>query len=144
MDRVLWYFGCGKLLTITQPLAGAPAKKRGNMKVIVAGCRNCNEYDVVVEAIEDSGFEIEELVSGGADGVDALGERWAREHDVSVKVFTADWGILGRAAGPMRNGEMAKYADALVAVWDRKSPGTKNMISQAQKQQLEVSIKYIT
>lgn len=37
------------------------------------------------------------------------------------------------AAGLKRNGRMADYGDALIAVWDGESPGTKNMIDQMRK-----------
>jgi hypothetical protein len=36
---------------------------------------------------------------------------------------------------------MAKYADALIAVWDGKSRGTKNMIDEAKKLGLKVYVK---
>lgn len=42
----------------------------------------------------------------------------------------------------MRNREMAANADALIAFWDGKSRGTKNMIEEAQKRGLKVSIKH--
>lgn len=123
--------------------ASAVMAKKSGMKVIVAGCRDFHDYDFVVKAIEDSGFEIAELVSGGAKGVDALGEKWARENDVPVKVFAADWSRFGRCAGPMRNGKMAGYASALVAVWDGTSPGTKSMIHLAEQWCLKVHVSIV-
>ncbi len=122
--------------------AYAVVAEKPGMKVIVAGCRDFHDYDFVVKAIEDSGFKIAELVSGGAKGVDALGEKWAHENDVPVKIFEADW-RMGRGAGPLRNGRMAKYASALVAVWDSKSPGTKSMIHLAEQWCLEVHVSVI-
>jgi hypothetical protein len=53
-----------------------------------------------------------------------------------VKVFPADWGRYKNAAGPIRNEQMAKYADALLAVWDWESKGTGNMVKLAQKYKL--------
>jgi hypothetical protein len=53
-----------------------------------------------------------------------------------VKEFPANWVEHGRAAGPIRNGQMADYADALIAVWDGKSKGTGNMINQARENRL--------
>jgi hypothetical protein len=105
------------------------------MKVIVAGTRWITDYLTVSAAIELSGFKISEVVSGAARGVDALGERWARQHGIPVKQFPAIWrdkdGHYDPSAGLRRNSEMARYADALVAVWDGRSPGTKHMIQQA-------------
>jgi len=83
-----------------------------------------------------SGFEPTEIISGGAPGIDRLGELYAGANRIPCKVFSADWVAYGRAAGPRRNLEMAKYGDALLAIWDGKSPGTRNMIetmTRAQK-----------
>ena len=73
------------------------------------------------------------MVSGTGRGVDALGERYAAENGLPVKRFRPDWNQFGRAAGPMRNRDMAEYAEALIAIWDGKSRGTGNMIQTAEK-----------
>jgi hypothetical protein len=114
------------------------------MKVIIAGSRNFNDYGVLLDTIEGSGFDITEVVSGGAPGVDALGERWAADNRLPVKRFLPAWAKHGRAAGPIRNAQMAQYADALVAVlWDKGSKGTENMIKQAKGLDLPAYIKYV-
>ena len=110
------------------------------MKVIIAGSRGITDYDTVWRAIKDSGFEITEVVSGGANGVDKLGEKYAVRNDIPIKVFLADWEKKKAAAGIIRNAEMAKYADALIAVWDGVSHGTKNMIETAKKKGLKVFV----
>ncbi len=110
------------------------------MKTIIAGGRDIYDYDVVHHAIALSNFEITEVVSGGARGVDHLGETYARIKNIPVKVFPADWTKHGRKAGPIRNAEMAGYADALVAIWDGASKGTGNMIVQARNKGLNVFV----
>lgn len=74
-----------------------------------------------------------EIVSGGARGVDRLGERWAKRQGISLRKFTADWAEYGKKAGILRNITMAEYADALIAFWDGRSRGTKHMISEAKR-----------
>ena len=71
----------------------------------------------------------DEVVSGGcATGVDPRGERWARLKGSTVTVFGADWTRHGKAAGPIRNKQMARYADAaLVFCKDEPTPGSSNM-----------------
>jgi hypothetical protein len=108
------------------------------MKVIVAGSRGITSFKEVSYAIEKSGFEITEIVSGTARGVDRLGEGWASLNEVPIKRFPAQWDKYGRGAGFKRNTEMAEYADALVAVWDGRSNGTKQMISEANRILLKV------
>ena len=110
------------------------------MKTIIAGSRNITDFSTVCEAIDESGFQVTEVVSGKARGVDTLGEKWAKVVGVPVKEFPADWDTHGRAAGYIRNKEMAKYGDRLVAIWDGKSSGTKHMINLAKKYDLEVYI----
>mgnify|MGYP000025132384 CR=1 FL=1 len=97
------------------------------MKVIIAGSRDGFVARNVFEAIEESKFIITEVVSGGARGVDRDGEYWAKLNNIPIKLFPADWDKYKKAAGVIRNIEMAMYADALIAVWDGKSKGTKHM-----------------
>lgn len=102
------------------------------MKVIIAGSRTIEDYNEVVQAVIDSGYEISEVVSGTAIGVDRLGELWAKEHDVPIKRFPAAWKQFGKAAGYMRNVIMADYAQALILVWDGKSAGSASMLRIAK------------
>jgi len=110
------------------------------MKTIIAGGRTITDYEIVLSAIHQSQFDITEVVSGMAAGVDTLGIQYAKNHNIPVKEFPADWKKHGRAAGPIRNGQMAEYADALIAIWDGESTGTKNMINQAEKNKLKIYI----
>lgn len=110
------------------------------MKTIVAGPRDCNDRELVFNALTFAGEYITEVVSGGAKGVDTLGELWAAENGVPVKRFPADWDYHGRKAGPIRNRQMAEYADALIAFWDDESKGTGNMIKQARGMGLQVVV----
>jgi hypothetical protein len=114
------------------------------VKTIIAGSRDIKDYDLVLEAIEESGFEITEVVCGKARGVDTLGERWANESGIPVAEFPADYGKHGKAAGPIRNREMSNYAEALIAIHDGISPGTKNMIEEAKKRGLKVYVKLVS
>ena len=80
-----------------------------------------------------------EIVSGGSGNIDKLGERWAQFSGCeAVTVFPADWSKHGKAAGPIRNRQMAEYADALVLIWDGESRGSKNMLEEATKRGLRV------
>lgn len=113
------------------------------MRVIIAGCRNIFNYQLVQEAVTASGFVPTEIISGCAEGVDQLGEEWAKQHNVAVSRFSADWAIFGKSAGPIRNKQMASYAHALIALWDGVSRGTKNMIEQAIAKGLKVKVYLI-
>lgn len=113
------------------------------MKTIIAGSRTIALYGMVENAIEACPFraEITEVVSGGARGADAWGERWALlEGRVPVQQFPADWKRYGKRAGLIRNEQMADYADALIAVWDGESRGTAHMIREARARGLKVFV----
>jgi hypothetical protein len=111
------------------------------MRVIIAGGRDYHNYDTVLEAIKESQFNITTVVSGGAAGVDAMGEKYAEDMNLRLNVYNADWATHGRAAGPIRNRKMSENADALIAIWDGKSRGTRNMIETATKRGLLVFVK---
>jgi hypothetical protein len=111
------------------------------MRIIIAGSRQFTDIKLIDEAVQKSGFEVTEVVSGGARGVDSLGEQWARSKGLPTKRFIPDW-RQGNLAALHRNGEMAAYAEALVAVWDGRSRGTQNMIYQAEARKLPVFVLY--
>src|SRR5690242_15034090 len=98
------------------------------MRVIIAGSRDIKDVSLVAQAVERSGFNVTEVVEGGARGVDTLAFGWAQLQKIPVKPFPANWKRYGRQAGILRNIEMADYADALIAIWDGKSRGTRHMI----------------
>ena len=103
------------------------------MKTIIAGSRGITDIQHIRDAVAGFDGEISEVVSGTARGVDRLGEQWAQEQSVPVARFPADWNQHGKKAGYLRNREMAAYADALIAVWDGVSRGTKNMIEEMEE-----------
>lgn len=115
------------------------------MKVIIAGSRSGPSYADLTYALAQCGFreEITEVVSGSALGADAHGERWAKTFGLPVKHFLANWETYGKNAGPLRNEQMAQYADALVLVWDGQSRGSSDMLKRAKRHGLKVWVHRI-
>lgn len=125
-------------------------------KIIVAGGRDFDDYGYLHQKVGEvlansesyfygmagdyARYDNVEIVSGGARGADFLGERFAEENIMPLKQFPADWDAHGRAAGIIRNEEMARYADMLIAFWDGQSRGTKHMIDTALDHGLEVHV----
>lgn len=113
-------------------------------KVIIAGCRDFTDYELLrVKCdyhLQNLRLEDIVIVSGHASGADSLGERYAQERGFQLETYPADWQAHGRAAGPIRNAKMANVAHALIAFWDGKSRGTKNMIETARKYNLKVAV----
>ena len=117
-------------------------------KVIIAGSRKFDDYQalssycdkILANKLADPDTEVV-VVSGHASGADSLGERYAAERGLQCELHPADWS-KGRAAGPIRNAEMASVSDALIAFpkVGEANRGTKNMISQAEGKGLLIRI----
>jgi hypothetical protein len=101
------------------------------LNVIVAGGRDYSDYNAVKTKLDNfrstlkPGTEIN-IISGGAKGADNLGERYASENKLGIQRFKADWNEYGKAAGPIRNADMAAEGDVLIAF--PGGAGTKDMI----------------
>lgn len=102
------------------------------MKVIIAGSRDIEDKELVIKEFCKLPVEATEIVSGGAKGVDAIGEWIGETIVVPVVRFEADWKKHGRAAGPIRNQQMAEYADAAIVIHNG-SRGSLNMIETMKK-----------
>lgn len=114
-------------------------------RVIIAGSRGftafaelCAYCDKVLARKAQEGQIV--VLSGHCQGPDLMGEEYARQRGYVVEVHPADWKQYGKAAGPKRNKEMAAAAHALIAIWDGKSRGTKNMIDEARAAGLPVRV----
>ncbi len=110
------------------------------MKTIIAGSRNITDIHKLINAIDKIDWEISIIVSGAARGVDRLGEDYARLNNIPVMQYPARWAVHGKKAGYIRNLEMAHNAEALIALWDGKSKGTKHMIDIANMRKLKVFV----
>jgi hypothetical protein len=123
------------------------------MRMIIAGGRDFEDYPLLKQKCREVLKELltadsnsVEIVSGGARGADRLGEIFALEQKLRIKLFRADWDKLGKIAGFVRNEQMAVYASedsstgVLIAFWDGKSEGTSNMINLAFQYGLKVYV----
>ena len=110
------------------------------MKTIIAGSRDITDFTTLMKAVDVSKLDITSVVSGGARGVDKLGEIYASRFNLPIFIFKANWDKHGKKAGILRNIEMARNAEALLAIWDGKSRGTLHMITEGHKQGLRVHV----
>lgn len=117
------------------------------MKLIIAGHRDFHDWKVICHGMKlwqeyYRDTVPTEIISGGANGVDALGELWARNHSIPTKIFPADWKIHNKAAGPIRNQQMAEYADGAIIFLrsNQKSSGSMDMLKRAMSRNLHVHV----
>ena len=104
------------------------------MKVIISGSRGITDTGRLNRAILAAQFDVTHVISGACpNSPDMMGVAWAKRQDpvVPVTLMPADWDSLGKRAGMARNCDMAQEADALIALWDGVSPGTRHMIDEA-------------
>ena len=100
------------------------------MKIAVVGSRDIHTVDI--------GKYLpfcDEIISGGAEGVDACAADYARKNGIKLTVFLPQYRRYGRAAPIVRNKEIVDYADKVIAFWNGSSRGTLSVIKYAEKKQ---------
>lgn len=97
-------------------------------RILVAGSRTIVNYGLVYWVMDNSGFGFKSVISGGADGVDKLGERVAASQGIPVVQYLPDWKTHGKGAGVIRNTEMVNVCDAAIIIWDGRSRGTQDTL----------------
>lgn len=119
------------------------------MKLLICGDRNITDYKILLEALKASGYEnIDTVISGNANGVDKLGERYAKENGLILKIFKPDWknldapgaiikendyGKYNSRAGMDRNEKMVDEADNVLAVQTNgPTSGTQGSVKYAK------------
>ena len=76
---------------------------------------------------------VEEIISGGAEGIDACARAFATAHAIPYREYLPMYRVYGRAAPLKRNEQIVEQADMILAYWDGKSRGTKYSITYAVK-----------
>ena len=116
------------------------------MRLIIAGSRSLTDYALFQRCIQQTQFAAElqpntcTILSGTARGIDSLAIRWARMRQFQVERYPAEWKMFGKSAGYKRNEHMVRNAEALLAIWDRNSCGTKYCITFARDHSLLVEV----
>ena len=106
------------------------------MKLLVAGSRTITDFDLTPYIPNDT----EEIISGGASGVDAIAEAYADEHRISKHIIRPKYHLYKKAAPIKRNREMVDLADSILVIWDGSSKGTLSTINYAKKQNKPINV----
>lgn len=121
-----------------------------NDSLIIAGSRDLHEttgigqddFNKMVDHIS-ANLDRSKLrvISGGANGADLMGERWAHVNNVPIVRFDADWDRLGKSAGMIRNYLLAHSGTHLAAYMKPGgSTGTQMMIGIAEKENIKTRV----
>lgn len=98
------------------------------MKVAVVGSRN-----ITISDLNKYISDYDEIVSGGAKGIDSCVAKYAKTHDIKLTEFLPKYERYGKAAPLVRNKEIVDYSDKIIAFWDGSSKGTLSVIKYAEK-----------
>lgn len=98
------------------------------MKIAIIGTRA-----LTIENIGSYIPPCDEIVSGGAKGVDTYAAEYAHQNHIMLTEFLPKYALYGRAAPIHRNKQIVDYADKIIAFWDGKSKGTLSVIKYAEK-----------
>ena len=98
------------------------------MKIAIVGSRSITDVDLAPYLAD-----CDEIVSGGAHGVDACAAAYAKRHGIPLTEFLPEYERYGRAAPIVRNRQIVDYADRILIFWDGHSKGTASVIAYAKK-----------
>jgi hypothetical protein len=127
------------------------------MKVAIIGGRDFQNYDLLKFKLLPYKTSISQIISGGASGADNLGEIYAKENNIPLKVFEAEWENFSEPckikenaqgkkynalAGFNRNSQIIQNSDFVIAFWNGSSPGTRDSIGKAHKLKKDILIIY--
>lgn len=106
------------------------------MKLLIVGSRSIKNFDLSDYVT----YEVDMIISGGANGVDSLAEEYADKKKLSKIIIRPRYDLYGRAAPIKRNEIMVDMADEVLVIWDGVSRGTKYTADYAKKKNKPVRI----
>ena len=98
------------------------------MKIAIVGSRGITKVN-----ISEYISHCDEIVSGGAIGVDTCAREYAQCNGIILTEFFPDYKRYGRGAPLVRNKQIVDYADKIIVFWDGASKGTHSVIKYAEK-----------
>lgn len=119
------------------------ATKGREMKLAIIGSRTLNQQqviEVINQVVNKSTSKITTIVTGGANGVDSIAEYYAKTHNINVEVYYPLYQKYGKRAPLIRNNEIIKNCDGVLAIWDGESNGTAYTIRKAKREDKKVMV----
>ncbi len=102
-------------------------------KVAVCGSMSFSSYDIVKDVLDHLIAEGDVIHSGNAPGADRLGEEYARQNGLELKIVPSEWEKHGLKGTMMRNEVLLRSADFVICFWDGESEGTRHMLDISRR-----------
>ena len=106
------------------------------MKLLIVGSRSIKDFDLS-PYIPDG---VDEIISGGAGGIDSIAEKYADDHKISKHIIRPQYKRFGKAAPILRNKEMVLLADEVLVIWDGRSKGSLSTVKYAKEMNKNVNV----
>ena len=98
------------------------------MRLAVVGSRGLSvSVEMVLaelQAVKVDIDSIDTVISGGAVGVDSVADELAVRIGAAVRIYVPDYTKHGHRAPFIRNNDIIKHSDFVLAFWDGESRGT--------------------
>ena len=104
--------------------------------VAVVGSREFKNYAQLEKELDKIMEPDDEIVSGGAIGVDSMAQRYAKDKGYNIKIFYPKYWRYGRGATFQRNELIAEAGDIVIAFYRKghfQEGGTANTAMWARK-----------
>ena len=109
----------------------------------IVGSRNFNKWDLLISEmnkITDTHGQPNTIISGGAKGADSMAEKWAKANGCEMIVHPALWNKYGKRAAYLRNKDIVRDSDMLLAFPSKSGRGTQMTINLSQDKGIPIII----
>lgn len=112
------------------------------MKILITGGRDFNNKLLIENTLNQFINEWDIVLHGGAMGADTLADDFCKLNNIQTEIYKPQYEIWGKDAPLIRNTEMVKKCDVVIAFWNGKSKGTKYTIDKADRYNKKTYIIY--
>ena len=105
------------------------------MKVLVCGGSSYRDKATVFDELDKlhGHHPVSLIINGGARGADYCSSQWAKESDIPLRVFKADWQQFGDQAVFVLNGAMIEEAKPELILAFPGGDVTTDMVKRAEQ-----------
>lgn len=114
------------------------------MKLAIIGSRDIKERALVENIISQvyvkSKNKIDEIITGGAKGVDKIAEDFAKKRGIKCTIILPNYKRYQRSAPIIRNNQILQECNGVLVIWDGKSKGTEYTINKAKREEKKIFV----